>query len=144
MTRFVSWFAPIDSLMTEQACNARGDKLSRPLIDHERSNRFALVDRSEGWCLFGPIELSEDDEDIGASEVEPEAGSEEAEGTVDETETEPVDEGDTLLMTLDEIEPGGLYRAGKIMGIVLQLGAASLAIRLIGDPLLDRFVRRRR
>ena len=44
---------------------------------------------------------------------------------------------------LQEIDEGGLYRTVKIMGIVLQFGAASLAVRVVGEPILDRFVRSR-
>lgn len=113
--------APLDGLLTSQACSAHGDELSRPVVEYERSNRFALQDRAEGWCLFGPIETAEGDavasEDVGSI--------------------------DTLQLTLDEIEPGGLYRVGKLMGIVLQFGAASFVVRALADPLLDLLVRRR-
>ncbi len=54
----------------------------------------------------------------------------------------PVQGGsDNLEVSIPEIGPGGIYGATKVMGFVLQLGAASVAVRLLADPLLDRFVR---
>ena len=138
--------APIDSFVTEQVCSGHGDKLSRPVIDHERSNRFGLVGRSHGWCLYGPVgvegtevaneveladdELADDELAVDAAAV-PLAGS-------------TIDESANVQLSIEEIEPDGLYRTIKVMGIVLQLGAASVAVRALGDPLLDRFVRPRR
>lgn len=113
--------APLDGLLTSQACSRHGDELSRPVVDYERSNRFGLRDRSDGWCLYGPIEV--EGEDVDPADVEA--------GTVD-----------TVQLTLAEVEPGGLYRVGKFMGIVLQLGAASFVVRALADPLLDLLVRR--
>ena len=131
--------APIDRFVTEQTCSVHGDKMSRPVIDSERSNRLALVDRSRGWCLYGPVELEGTelavvevtDDEMADADAVPLAGS-------------TADESADLLLTLEEIQPGGLYRALKVMGIVLQLGAASVAVRAFGDPLLDRFGRPRR
>lgn len=121
--------APLDGLLTSRACAVHGDELSRPVLEYERSNRFGLVDRSHGWCLYGPIEL-DDEDDVGAI-----AGD-------DVEATEPATDGiDTVQLTIAEIEPGGLYLMGKLMGIVVQLGAASVAVRTVAEPLLDRFVR---
>ena len=127
--------APLDGLLTSRVCNVHGDEISREVIDYERSNRFGLVDRSHGWCLYGPLlELDENGDPI-----------EGAEGAGETPTDDPFTaETDQLLLTLDEIEPDGLYTLGKAIGIVLQLGAASLAVRVLGDPLLERFVRRNR
>ncbi len=135
--------APIDRFVTEQACATHGEDLGgRPVVEVERSNRFGLVNRSYGWCLLGPVEL-EDDEVVDGSAstvdsnlildtwVEPLAGA----------QADPTGE---VQVDLQEIDPGGLYRALKAMGVVLQLGAASLAVRVLGEPILDRFVRSRR
>jgi hypothetical protein len=136
--------APIDELVTSQACSTHGDKLQRPVIDYERSNRFGLFNRTHGSCLFGEVTV---DEGLLAGE---------GDATEQAVPVEPAPDGDTqilgadadpnaqLLLGLDEIDPGSLYRALKIMGVVLQLGAASLVVRLLGEPLLDRFVRSRR
>lgn len=123
--------APLDGLLTSRACSIHGDELSRPVVEHERSNRFGLVDRSHGWCLYGPIELEDEEEDGDGAIVG------------DDVEAaEPATDGvDTVRLTIDEIEPGGLYAMGKLMGIVVQLGAASVAVRTVAEPLLDRFVR---
>jgi hypothetical protein len=44
---------PFDNLVTEQLCRNHADELGREMIGYERSNRFGLSDRSEGYCLFG-------------------------------------------------------------------------------------------
>ena len=51
----------------------------------------------------------------------------------------------TVRYTLEEIEPGPMYTMAKIGGIVLQLGVASIFLRLITDPALGlyRYLRRR-
>ncbi len=51
----------------------------------------------------------------------------------------------TVRYTLDEIEPGPMYTMAKLSGIVLQLGAASIFLRVITDPTLAlyRYLRRR-
>ncbi|MCP4222824.1 MAG: hypothetical protein GY773_05730 [Actinomycetia bacterium] len=135
--------APIDRFVTEQACAVHGDDLGgRPVVDVERSNRFGLINRSYGWCMLGPVELE---------------GNETADGTAFTASDSPVvdptaeplagAEADPTLnvqVDLQDVDPGALYRTLKIMGIVLQLGAASLAVRVLGEPILDRFVRSRR
>jgi hypothetical protein len=132
--------APFDRLATEHACSIHGDELSRPVVDVERSNRFGLINRSYGWCLLGPVTLDDEDDtasdstlglDEGDPAAEPLAGS----------EADPTSE---VQIDLREIEPGSLYRAAKIMGVLLQLGAASAAVRIVGEPILDRFVRSQR
>jgi hypothetical protein len=48
---------------------------------------------------------------------------------------------DDLVVPIPEANPSSTYRAVKVMTFVLQLGAASVAVRLLAEPLLDRFVR---
>lgn len=44
---------PIDDLVTEQVCRDHGEEIGRELVSHERSNRFGLSNRSEGFCSYG-------------------------------------------------------------------------------------------
>lgn len=46
--------APFDNLVTEQMCLRHGEEVERTLVDFERSNRFALRNRTDGFCSFGP------------------------------------------------------------------------------------------
>ena len=46
--------APLDNLVTEQMCLRHGEDIERTLLDFERSNRFALRDRTDGFCSYGP------------------------------------------------------------------------------------------
>jgi hypothetical protein len=119
---------PLDGLLTQQVCSAHGTEIGRPVIGYERSRPFALIGRSEGTCLYGPPVAVEGDD------AEPD-------GTAVAVEDEPAAVGD-LEIPLDEADPGGLYRASKVLAILLQLGAASAVVRFLADPLLDRFVRR--
>lgn len=130
---------PLDNLLTEQACSAPGDEVYRPVEEVEPSNRFALVNRSRGWCLFGPVDVELATEAIEA--LDGEEGPELSAGAQLLAAADPTTE---VRLGIPEIEPGGLYRAGKWMGLLLQLGAASVAIRLVADPLFDRFIRPRR
>lgn len=134
--------APVDRLVTEQACSAHGDQLSRPVVDVERSNRFGLINRSHGWCLLGPVEL--EDEDADGTRSTPNASLVDADPTIEPLAGLDADPAAEVQIGLQEIDEGGLYRTVKIMGIVLQFGAASLAVRVVGEPILDRFVRSRR
>lgn len=103
--------APFDNLVTEQMCLRHGEEMERTLLDYERSNRFALRDRTEGFCSYGP-----------GPEGEP-----------------------ATAMAIADTDPGALYLWAKAIGIVLQLGIASIFIRLVTDPALEayRFVRDR-
>jgi len=139
--------APVDNFVTGQACADHGSELSRPAIEHERSNRFGLRNRSHGWCLFGPVVLEEEDAD-GAAADDGAAASGGTDGETTEVEA-PIagfgaDPAVQIQLTIDEIQPGSLYRIMKFMAVVLQLGIASIAVRVVGDPLLDRFVRSKR
>lgn len=51
----------------------------------------------------------------------------------------------TVRYTLEEIEPGPRYTMAKLGGIVLQLGIASIYLRLVTEPAfgLYRYLRRR-
>jgi hypothetical protein len=118
---------PLDGLLTQQVCSAHGEEINRPVTGYERARRFVLTNRSEGACFNG-APIDEDSESDGATD----------EPVVEEDPTEI----DTLVVPLTEAEPGGLYRAGKLMALVLQLGAASAVVRFLADPLFDRFVRR--
>ena len=57
---------PLDGLLTQQVCSAYGEEIGRPATGSERSIRFALLNRSEGMCFYGPPE-TEEDGDEGAS-----------------------------------------------------------------------------
>ncbi len=50
-----------------------------------------------------------------------------------------------MTLTIEETEPGPLYRAAKWIGIIVQLGIVSIFLRLTVDPVLDlyRYVRSR-
>ena len=130
---------PLDNLVTSQACTLHGkEELSRESVGYEASNRFALTNRSDGFCEFGPV--VEFDEDGDVVEPEPEAGEEE-EASADSAAVPEVPE-ERLQVSLADIETGRFYGAMKIVFVLLQFGAASAAVRLLGDPLFDRFVRR--
>lgn len=131
--------APVDGFVTGQVCTTHGrDELSREALDHERSNRFSLIDRTDGYCVFGPVvEFDEEGEVVATIAVADDAG---AAGAFEETEA-PAAAIETLQVSLADIDTGTFYRGMKIAFIILQLGAASAAVRLIADPLLDRFVR---
>ncbi len=45
---------PLDNLATEQQCRSYGETIEQPLTGWERSNRFGLLNRSEGFCSYGP------------------------------------------------------------------------------------------
>lgn len=53
------------------------------------------------------------------------------------------DSPDQLTVAIPDAHPSRVYGAAKFMTFLLQLGAASAAVRLLADPLLDRFVRPR-
>ncbi len=103
--------APFDNLVTEQMCLRYGEDNQRTLLDFERSNRFALRDRTDGYCSYGP-----------GPEGEP-----------------------ALAMPVAETDPGPLYTWAKAIGIIIQLGIASIFIRLVTEPLLEthRFIAER-
>ncbi len=44
---------PLDNLLTERLCLDHGEEIERISTGYERSNRFGLVDRSEGYCFYG-------------------------------------------------------------------------------------------
>ena len=44
---------PFDQFVTDQHCFDKGQDFEREVVEVERSNRFGLVDRSEGFCSFG-------------------------------------------------------------------------------------------
>jgi hypothetical protein len=138
---------PMDNLVTQQQCSTYGrEVLSRERVASEASNRFSLINRSQGACVFGPVvEFDEDGEVIQpdplAVETDAAAASEggpAADAAVAEDATE------TIVVSLADIETSGFYRGMKWLFIALQLGAASAAVRILADPLLDRFVRRPR
>ncbi|MEM7275510.1 MAG: hypothetical protein AAF547_20710 [Actinomycetota bacterium] len=101
--------APVDSIITERLCIAHGEELGRSVLAFERSNRFAIQNRTDGFCRFGQ-----------GPEGEP-----------------------PLTLTIEETEPGPLYRAAKIIGIIVQLGIVSIMLRLVVDPVFDvyRYIR---
>lgn len=140
---------PLDNVLTQQQCSTYGrEQLSRQTVDREASNRFSLIDRTQGHCVFGPV--VEFDEDGEVVEPEPADGEEAtANATVDGARAEPAEPVDevpqeTLQVSLADIETSGFYRGMKWLFIAVQLGAASAAVRIAADPLLDRFVRRPR
>lgn len=44
---------PLDNMVTERLCIDHGEEIDRTMLDFERSNRFGLFDRSEGYCFYG-------------------------------------------------------------------------------------------
>jgi len=65
--------APFDNVVTEQMCLRHGEELGRSLIGYERSNRFALQNRTDGFCSFGtgpngepPVTMTVEEADPGA------------------------------------------------------------------------------
>ena len=44
---------PLDNLLTERLCRDHGEEINRESIGYERSNRFGLFNRSEGYCSYG-------------------------------------------------------------------------------------------
>ncbi len=96
---------PFDKLVTEQMCLRHGEEIERTLLDFERSNQFALRNRTDGFCTYG---------------VGPEG--------------EPA-----MTMAIDATEPGALYTWAKAIGIMLQLGIASIFIRLVTEPALETY-----
>ncbi|MDH4276476.1 MAG: hypothetical protein OEZ14_09495 [Acidimicrobiia bacterium] len=95
--------APFDDLVTEQLCLRHGEDIERTLLDFERSNRFALRNRTDGFCSYGP-----------GPEGEP-----------------------AVAMSIADTEPGPLFTWAKAIGIILQLGIASIFIRLVTEPALE-------
>lgn len=97
--------APFDNLVTEQMCLRHGEDVERTLLDFERSNRFALRNRTDGFCSYGP-----------GPEGEP-----------------------AVVMAIADTEPGALYRWAKAIGIILQLGIASIFVRIVTEPALETY-----
>ncbi len=130
---------PLDGLLTRRACAAIGDEVARPVRDVEASNRFALTNRSQGWCEFGPVdpERAAELEDKLAPGQEPDLSEGAARLALADAEID-------VQVPLPELVLDGLYRAGKWMGLLLQFGAASIAVRIVADPLFEYFVRNRR
>lgn len=44
---------PLDNAVTEQLCDSYGEEINRQVTGYERSNRFGLRNRSEGYCFYG-------------------------------------------------------------------------------------------
>jgi hypothetical protein len=133
---------PMDNVLTQRECSTYGrEVVSRESVDYEASNRFSLIDRTQGYCEFGPVVEFDEDGEV----IEPEL-SEEAGAGADTAAAEgaaPADEPvATIQISLADMETTGFYRGTKWMFIALQIGAASAAVRIVADPLLDRFVRR--
>ena len=124
---------PVDSLVTEYACSQYGDEVARPLLEYQRSNRFGLFNRTYASCSFGPV----DAEAVSALPVEYDDDGEPLPLPVS-----PYDDDKPVTLAMSEIEPVTVYQIVKMMGVVLQLGAASLILRLVGEPMLSRFVRK--
>ena len=132
---------PMDNILTQSECSTHGrEELSREALDSEASNRFSVINRSEGHCVFGPV-VEFDDEGEVIEPLPPPGADIDAGGAVAPEDDVPVE---TIQVSLADIETSGFYRGMKWLFIALQLGAASAAVRIVGDPLLDRFVRRPR
>ena len=121
---------PLDGVLTRRACAVVGDEVSRPVESVQASNRFAVTNRTEGWCWFGPVDVELAAE--RADELADDAVVELSPGAEILAAADPTGE---VQLTVPQIEPGGLYRAGKWMLLLLQLGAASFAIRLVAEPI---------
>lgn len=48
-----SLIEPFDEAVTEQLCETYGEEIQRTVTGYERSNRFGLQNRSEGFCFYG-------------------------------------------------------------------------------------------
>ena len=94
---------PLDNTVTEQLCRDHADEIGREMLGYERSNRFGLVNRSEGYCRYG----------------------------------EGPDGEAPITLTIEETDPGPLYRGAKWLGIIVQLGIVSFFLRFTIDPALD-------
>ncbi len=62
---------PLDDLVTERVCNDHGEEIGREVTGHERSNRFGLSNRSEGFCSFGQGPEGEAPITLAIAEIEP-------------------------------------------------------------------------
>lgn len=62
---------PLDDLATERACEQYGEEIGREVTGHERSNRFGLSNRSEGFCFYGEGAEGEAPITLAIAEVEP-------------------------------------------------------------------------
>lgn len=144
---------PLDHLLTDQACSQHGrEELSRQVVDVEPSNRFALTNRTQGSCTFGPVVLFDDDgnvvdppEDEASDDIDSESDTSAAtdgDAVSGEVEAEPGADGEQVVVAIPEIETGSFYRGMKWLFLIVQLGVGSGVARLVADPLLDRFVRR--
>lgn len=63
---------PFDRMVTEQLCRDHAEEIGRETVGYERSNRFGVRNRSEGYCRYGegpngeaPITLTIEETDPG-------------------------------------------------------------------------------
>ncbi len=106
---------PLDNLVAQQVCRSHGEEIGQPLVDSERANTFTLGEETEGFCQYGP-------------------------GAGPEGEELPA-----ARLTIAESTPSALYQVSKVIGVILQLGAASMVLRFLVDPVFEfyRSVRRK-
>ncbi|MEM8925944.1 MAG: hypothetical protein AAGD35_20760 [Actinomycetota bacterium] len=132
---------PLDGLLTRRQCAVIGDEVYRPVEEVDVARRFALFGRTDGSCLYGPVDVelqTEKTEELSAEELD---AIELSAGAQLLAAADPTAE---VRLTIPQLEPDGFYRAGKWMGFLLRLGAGSFAIRLVAPPLFERFIPRRR
>ena len=63
--------APIDTRVTEAQCDTYGEQLGQELANFERSNRFGLQNRSEGFCSFAAGPDGEPAVTVALADTEP-------------------------------------------------------------------------
>lgn len=132
---------PLDGLLTRRQCAVVGDEVYRPVEEIDAARRFVPLGRTDGSCLFGPVDVelqAEKTEELTAEELDA------VELSVGAQLLAAADPNTEVRLAIPELEPDGFYRAGKWMGLLLRLGAGSFAIRLVAPPLFERFIPRRR
>ncbi|MFV0258474.1 MAG: hypothetical protein ACK5PP_08520 [Acidimicrobiales bacterium] len=124
---------PIENLATRQVCATFGEPLERPLDGYERTKRFTVLGWTGGECVFGPSATEPVTAADGADEAAVDAPFDEA-----TTAALAADPTQPLTVPLGDVPKGGLYRIIRLMSFVLQIGAASSAIRVLAEPVAER------
>jgi len=126
---------PIDSVITKQACSVHGNDLNRRVTSYEKAGGLGIFNTTDGTCTYGPVDTSEVDvNEIPVPEIDDETGEVIALPLGSDADPEA-----PLQLAIDDIQPGGTFTAAKLMVVLMQFGVASVAVRSIADPLLDRF-----
>ncbi|MFV0525868.1 MAG: hypothetical protein ACK5RL_15380 [Acidimicrobiales bacterium] len=124
---------PIENLATRQVCADFGEPLDRQVEGYERTKRFTLLGWTGGECTFGPSTVEPATSADGSVEAEVDAPFDEA--TAAALAADPTQ---PLTVPLGDVPKGGLYRIIRLMSFVLQIGAASSAVRVLAEPVAER------